>query len=412
MLVKKIWTILLFITWAGAVQAAVNPWPQDNAGMPAPLPSSTNTATTPQRILVQPVPNQVPQPSAQNPQQNPALQVLQQMMGRSEFAGGGGGYNTQSGTGSSLELGGSGGVGPAGVSLVNVNACSNQPGKFQFKFGEGEQHASGCDGQIKMHEDMATFMSNQFGRCVSQAAGGINSFNSGKVYHAGTMGNEAHQRTGSLHNYGLAIDINTIVVDGREYSYKKKDANTQAFFTKLRQCWGEAANRERAGCLPNRSSGMPHGTIGDEDHRHHNHIHLSLPMCRQYAGNAFMAWYVRLLIGTAHADEKVDEAKLMPPPSNFTHQKIKIPNGEVTVTIEETGGEPIGADHQISLVVKCAAGKSSKEKFGKIEACDFVEAKFNKKAGVVEAIYKTSRMRNGKVACDRVDVAQAKIRCD
>lgn len=403
------WTILLVITLTGPAHAAINPWPKDNVGMPAPVPTSTNTAINPQRIMVQPLPNQAPAP-AQNSQPNPAMQMLQQMMGRSEFAGGGGGgYNTQSGTGSSLEMGGSGGVGPGGASLTNVNACSSQPGKFNFKFGHYPD--AGCDGQIKMHEDMATFMSNQFGRCVNQAAG-VNSFNSGKVYHAGTMGNEAHQRTGSLHNYGLAIDINTIVVDGREYSYKNKDGATQAFFTKLRQCWGEAANRERAGCLPNRSSGMPHGTIGDEDHRHHNHLHLSLPMCRQFAGNAFMAWYIQLVIGMAHAEEKVDEAKLLPPPSKFTHKKVKIPGGEVTVTVEETGGEPVGADHQISLTVKCAAGKSSKEKFGKIEACDFIEAKFNKKAGVVEAVYKTSRMRNGKVVCDKVDVAQAKIRCE
>ncbi len=395
-----------------ALTTPVTPWPTVGS-QSAPLNAAPAAAvpTAPQQPVQLPVQQQQsPQGQSSNSPGGAALQAIQGMMGKSEFAtGGDGGYNTERGTGSSLEIGGSGGVGPAGVSLLNVKACSNQTGKFQFKYGHGGE--AGCDGEVKMHEDLASFINTQMGKCVNQAAG-INQMTTGKIYHAGTMGDEAHQRTASLHNYGLAIDVNQIVVDGVKYTYKEKDSKTQAFFTKLRQCWSEAANRERAGCLPQRSGGKPHGSIGDEDHRHHNHLHLSLPMCRNVAGNAFMAWYVSLFIDLAHAEDPINEKEYMPPPSKFTNHKLKFAGGEGVVTVENTGGEPIGADHLISISIKCANGKTPKGEFAKIEACAFLEARYNKKARAIEAVYKTSRMKNGKVACDKSNISQAPARCD
>ncbi len=367
------------------------------------------------QVISQPIPNsQSQQPSAQQIQQ--FLPMMQMMGDRIANGGGGGGSNTPPrGTSSSLDIRGSGGTGPGGVSLQNVNACSNQPGKFSFKFGHHPE--AGCDGELKMHEDLATFISNNFGRCVSQAAG-VNSFEKGKVHHAGTMGDAKHQRTKSLHNYGLAIDINTIEIDGRVFTYADRDETPGAaqFFEKLRKCWGDAAQRERNGCLPERASGMPHGSIGHEDHNHQNHLHLSLPMCRDVAGGAYIAQFWEMLLSAAHAAEKLDKAeeeKLLPPPSKFERYKVKFPNGVAEVVVEDTGGEPIGADHIISLTAKCNNGKAAAPNpFGKIEACEFIEARYNKKARAVEAIYKSSRMTNGRVACDKVDTAQAKVKCD
>lgn len=404
----RLWICGWIMACGASAFATVNPWPTADSASTLNAPPAAVSPQGPVRIGV----IQQSQPVQQNQQTNPALAALQQMLGggRSEFAGGNNmGLNNNAGTGSSLELNGPGGTGLGGVQLQNVNACSEQPGKFNFKYGD--YPSAGCDGSLKMHEDMSNFINNQMGRCVNQAAG-MNAFNKGKIYHAGTLGDARHQTTGSLHNYGLAIDVKAIEIDGRVFRYSDKSPATQAFFTKLRQCWGEAAQRERAGCLPNRSSGMPHGSIGDENHDHHNHLHLSLPMCRSVAGNAYMA-LLELLMGTAHAAEiAVNESNYSRPPNKLSEVKVKIPSGEVTVSIVDTHGEPVGADHIISLSVKCANGKVPKEKFGKIEACDFIEARYNKKARVVEAVYKVSRMQNGRLSCDKTDIAQAAIRCD
>lgn len=392
----------------------VRPWPGQNPPSQTPSTTQKNQEQRPIQVYVPPQQEESSGNSGNNPMQQ-VLPLMQQMMGggRSEFAGGGNSGGINSGVSSSLDMGGYGGTGPGNVSLVNINGCSRQPGKFQFVMAD--YPAGGCDGSVKMHEDMANFMNNQMARCVVQAAG-TNSFNFGKIYHAGTMGDEAHQRTMSLHNYGLAIDVKAIQIDNKVFVYDHKDPASQAFFSKLRQCWGDAAQRERNGCLPQRSSGMPQGSIGDEDSRHGHHLHLSLPMCREVAGGANIAWFWQMLWSVAHAEETkdapLDESKYLPPPSTFTRKTQKIPNGVVNLTIEDTHGEPLAADHIISLEYTCMKEPKAKALGKTIEACAFESFRYNSKSKGIEVYYRKAVMYNGRVSCRKREVTKIPVSCE
>jgi hypothetical protein len=409
-----------------AATAAVEPWPLQNGPGGAPPPP------TPAEIAAAQAAQQAQMAAYQDYLQQ-QQQAAQQAMstGNNELAnsfgnmmpGGANGMGTQSVTtpnGNGISDGGSAGTGPNGMANRYVNGCSKDIGKFQFKFGTVKNGVGpdGCDPKLQMSDDLFDFMSKNLNRCVQEsityATSDRQPVQGGKIYHAGFMGDASHQMTGSLHNYGLAMDLNAIQVNGRMYNYSnKRDMTGQKFFTKFRHCWTDAVQKERAGCLAQVRSGMP-GTIGEEDHRHHDHLHLSLPFCKQNKpSNAYitMKWLMNVAEAAEPAKKTAEDEGPMPPPSTFTHKTIKVKSGELKMTVENGHGEPVGADHTITLALTCENKTSPATAPIVVEACDFTDMSYNRKKNEVTLKFRTADIVSGKVSCRISNTKIYKLPC-
>lgn len=347
-------------------------------------------------------------------------QAIEHLSNRSEKIGGTDGNggedsldsSTSSGHATSLDVGKPAGTGQNGMPLVNINGCTQEKGRFQFTYGHGSE--TGCDRQLTMGEEFSEFLNSTLSRCANQAAG-TSSFEVGKIWHASSMPSAEHlaRSPNSLHNFGAAIDLNAIQIDNRKFIFAdaKSDPATREFVDKFRKCWGHAAQNWRSGCLPNRSSGMPHGTIGHEDPNHQNHFHISLPFCPEVArslGGVNIASINIFLGSLAHANPK---AKSDLPPATVSHKTLNVYGGQAKLTVKNTHGEPIDAGYRLSLEVTCS---KSKEKFtimNEHEACSFEEFRLNKKNGMLEVVYRTSVFEGGRAVCRKTEVAKFKGRC-
>lgn len=148
--------------------------------------------------------------------------------------------------------------------------------------------ASGCDLQLEMNKGLVDFVNRNMENCIGQAwdahvasrpelanipKGSI------RIYHEGCMGDHNHQGTPSWHNQGLAWDVAGIEVGGQAIWYT--DGENRAFFDAFRTCWGENVKAFSPTCSGDlggrRGPKKPAGTIGKEDKKHQNHLHLSLP---------------------------------------------------------------------------------------------------------------------------------------
>jgi hypothetical protein len=289
----------------------------------------------------------------------------------------------------------SAGTNKYGGEMVFVNGCAKDAGKFQLAYGNP---GAGCDERLKMSRTLADFLDRTLNRCVGEAVGATVT-GGGKIYHAGVIGDARHQRTGSLHNLGLAIDIKAIEVGGQRFTIANKDARTRNFVAKLRQCWGNAADRERNGCLTDNGRGHPPGTIGEEDHNHQGHLHLSVPLCPQVAAakGIYRASFISLLLNQALAESTSPlTAKAEPalgPEEKLERKEYSIKGGRVQVDIRDVG-EPVGAPLRLKVQSKC--GKlAAKVIASEIEACSVGAVKDG------ELLYKTSQMTDGELRCEK-----------
>lgn len=156
---------------------------------------------------------------------------------------------------------------------------------------EPQSPKKSCGPDIDMNKGLVDFMNNNMQRCVQEGWSAhiatrpnISDFpvsNSPvRIFHEGCIGDANHQHTPSWHNHLLAIDISGIEVGGTPLWFMNKD--NHAFFKAFRECWGDAVKAFNPSCSkqPGRSAArknMPAGTIGKEDPRHQNHMHISLP---------------------------------------------------------------------------------------------------------------------------------------
>ncbi len=339
--------------------------------------------------------------NSSTPSSNPPADSIPNEMVGGDGSGGDGGTNY----GQSAFGNGPGLSGPPPRGMVCVDGCTSEQGKFQTVFGKsGNQN---CDKCLAMSPQLREFMDQHFVRCIKEAVGNTDPITDGKIFHAGVIGDARHQTTGSLHNFGLAIDINAIRVNGTVYEYSNKDAKTQGFFTRLRQCWGKAAQSFRNCPLPSTRKDPNPGTIGHEDHRHHNHLHLSMPFCTaQRPAGAFIALWFALLSQTAHAQD------WDPPQSKITTKTVRLDSiGTAKVEIEDTQGEPVGADKLLTVDLICK-GKKPKRLDSKIESCQFESIKYDSKSKTLTLSYLVSVLEyDGVLYCKKRERKTYKVEC-
>lgn len=382
---------------AGTPTQKVYQLPIDTPPPPAPLPTSDESDS--------------PSSSSSNNPMSSLMPMLQGMGG----GGGGGGGGARSGDDRAAGSGDSGGAQTAsagssnaldikggagqknGEAMATVNGCAAGAGKFQLIYGDAKATCSpGRDGALKMSETLSSFLDRNLNRCVSVAAG--TTVSGGKLFHAGVIGDARHKQTGSLHNAGLAIDVNAIEANGKTYVYA--DASAKGFFSKLRDCWGKAAQTERLGCLQNGAKGTPPGSVGDEDSDHTQHLHLSVPPCPADARSKglYLAWWTAWW-SSAHAAE----------PAKIRIERVALPGGRrAELVIRDQHGEPVDADHRFTVRVRCDAGVVH-EPARDLGGCEFVS--FALIRGALELRYLTSEMSGGELICRKLVIKRIGAAC-
>ncbi len=295
---------------------------------------------------------------------------------------------------------------------VLVNGCTKSS-TFQTIYGKPP--APGCNKKLKMGEPLLGVMEKRFPQCLKVASGVTGTIESGRIFHSGVQGDPAHQKGGSLHNLGLAIDASAIEVGGTLYNYADKSPASASFFSKFRKCWGNAVNEERKGCLRDSKSGNAPGTVGDEDSRHKYHLHLSVPLCPDKArALGIKRAFIEAVLGAeAFASEPASNAEEDSVKSEPTrYQSINLKNGAIArIKQEDTGGEPVSVNAIVAVELKCAGEESFKALSTEIEVCAFDLAKYKADANALVLQYRTSVMIDGVLACRKSVKKSIPISC-
>lgn len=110
------------------------------------------------------------------------------------------------------------------------------------------------------------------------------------VTHDGIQGDTNHSPR-SLHAEARAVDVDSFVVfyaNGRQERLDFESSRNDSFFNSFRSCWGKVVNQQN-GCPFISGRADRTGSIGKEDSRHKEHMHVSIPYCvgGNYAGNYF-----------------------------------------------------------------------------------------------------------------------------
>lgn len=275
------------------------------------------------------------------------------------------------------------------VQMVKINGCS-QRSTFQTHYGKPSSKGPRCDKALAMNKALADAINTYLPECINRSANAV--FGYGKlttelgasgnhIYHHGCVGDARHQKTGSWHNEGLAIDLTGLKVGGMTLKYedatKNKGAKVDRFFGHLRKCWSDKVKAHHSSCRKTGKKGRAEsGSIGYEDKKHQHHLHLSLPCATYSNGRAtFKAewWFWQSFFPEALADELSEDDEGDEPV--VTLQKLSAGSGEITLKIEDFQGEPVGNDHMISVGQKCKSGVELKVFPEAIEACALDEAK-------------------------------------
>lgn len=316
--------------------------------------------------------------------------------------------------GNAIDIIGAAGIARNATPQVFVNGCSDKPGAFKTTYGKPP--APGCNKKLRMGETLSGVMQKNFYECLKSATGIKSSIESGRIFHSGVHGDVRHQRTGSLHNLGLAIDAGAIEVGGTLYTYGDKSPVNVEFFNKFRECWGKAANNERGGCLKNSARGKPPGTMGDEDPRHKGHLHLSVPMCeaKRKALGLYRVFFQSVLIPDAFAKDvnKVEPEKDLLKVEATRYETMKLNNGSLArLTLEDTGGEPIDVNTIISVGLRCAGQNQFTPVAAGLEVCAYDSAKFVSSENVLLIRYRTMIMTDGALSCRKQGRKTIAVNC-
>ncbi len=321
-----------------------------------------------------------------------------------------GGWNWGSGAqpaaSDSIEIGTQTRPGPRGTTLVGVNGCTDKPGRFQLVYDAPPRT---CDPTLIMEENFAEFISANLSRCAQTAAKSGPIRQPATIWHAGVAGDSNH--TGrSYHNLYKAIDLKKMMVNGKTYT--ACDPADAPFFAELRKCWGEALNSSRGGCLAGTDNGRGHppGTIGAEDPDHRCHVHLSHAFCPDQRASLGMytAFYSLFAGDFAFAQNSKNDR----PQTKIEKKSIQVKNGQVEVTVKNTGGEPVDADTYITAKLVCKNPKQSKLAT-EIQACAFDDVKYDQKLGQITIHYRTSIMlKSGVLGSREQHRAQFQVKCD
>ncbi len=181
---------------------------------------------------------------------------------------------------------------------IKWNECNNRyfTGRYAL--------LKSCSTQRFLDNTFTRFLEKNLLTCVNAGLSQAKKTRAASVFvlHDGTSGNKSHQATVSLHNIGYAIDIAEFTVKSRsnrslKINYKRATANPRswemAFFQGFRLCWGRATVKRDGACASrnrpyNVKRGLNYqGSIGWEDSKHRNHIHVSHPVCSGSKRNSY-----------------------------------------------------------------------------------------------------------------------------
>lgn len=156
---------------------------------------------------------------------------------------------------------------------------------------EGNYSGHPCHRKRRISEILYEFIEIHLSQCIEEAAHLLDhSMESFKITHDGIFADPNHSPR-SLHAEGRAIDIAAITITT---SLKEKvrlgfaKLGKGRFYNSLRACWGLSLATFN-GCPYSSGAANRTGSIGKEDRRHQNHLHLSVPVCHngRHIGNLF-----------------------------------------------------------------------------------------------------------------------------
>ena len=141
-----------------------------------------------------------------------------------------------------------------------------------------------CSNKRAISVILSGFIQDHFFRCVNYSLKKIKKPQASEVHivHLGILGDANHSPK-SLHSEARAIDIDAVEIRDKKNKVSvfnfKNDTNDE-FYTHLRTCWGETVS-EYNGCPILFEKEELTASIGKENPRHQNHLHISVPYCIQ-----------------------------------------------------------------------------------------------------------------------------------
>jgi hypothetical protein len=157
---------------------------------------------------------------------------------------------------------------------------------------EGNYSGSSCNRKRRVSEILYEFMEVHLSDCIEDASHLLgHQLENFKIIHDGIFADSKHSPR-SLHAEGRAIDIASIVLktdhgESIDLAYAKHGKGR--FYSSLRACWGIGLAQFNE-CPYYGASAKLTGSIGRENRRHQNHLHLSVPVCYKgsYSGRFFI----------------------------------------------------------------------------------------------------------------------------
>jgi len=139
-----------------------------------------------------------------------------------------------------------------------------------------------CSNRRVIGERLLVALEKQLIGCINEGLSTQGGGTAAKVHleHAGIMADIKHSPR-SNHSIGRAIDIKRISVDlqsGGQRTFTYAKTGNRPFYTGLRACWGKVMMNWNGCPLYGGNIGLT-ASIGWEDKRHGQHLHLSVPMC-------------------------------------------------------------------------------------------------------------------------------------
>ncbi len=141
-----------------------------------------------------------------------------------------------------------------------------------------------CSNKRAISVILSGFIQDHFLKCVNYSLKKVKKSQASETHiiHLGILGDANHSPK-SLHAEARAIDIDTIEIRDEKNKvsiFNFKDEKNDEFYKHLRTCWGETVSTYN-GCPILFGEEALTASIGKENPRHQNHLHISVPYCIQ-----------------------------------------------------------------------------------------------------------------------------------
>ena len=170
--------------------------------------------------------------------------------------------------------------------ITEWNECSSP-------YVTGNYYGFRCARHRVISKILNRFVSHYLPQCVRYAANTLGHYDIREIHieHKGIFADKRHSPE-SLHSEGRAIDVRSISYKSgwrRKYRHSHELDGYGAFFSTLRECWGQAVMKKND-CPAFEGDRFLTGSIGKEDEDHQIHLHLSVPYS---INNQYMEPYFR-----------------------------------------------------------------------------------------------------------------------